>query len=157
MAVCDALDESGKLGIRIKWPNDIYAEAEGLGGQIQPDGKGRLKIGGILVNTSFIDGRWRVIVGTGINIFNAEPTTCVAQLYTMARDRLLAQGREADTSRLGAPPTMEGSLARIFATFEPMWERFVTDKGFDAFLDAYLGRWLHTYVSGVGARLGVRY
>lgn len=45
----------GKLGekIRLKWPNDIYAvTADGL-----------KKIGGILVNTSFTNGKVDVVIG----------------------------------------------------------------------------------------------
>jgi hypothetical protein len=32
LSICDAVDEDGRLGVRIKWPNDIYAEVEGVGG-----------------------------------------------------------------------------------------------------------------------------
>lgn len=64
LAVCEAIDEDGRLGVRIKWPNDIYAEVEGVGGtEIGSGKKGKAKLGGILVNTSFVGGKWRIVVG----------------------------------------------------------------------------------------------
>lgn len=64
LAVCEAIDEDGRLGVRIKWPNDIYAEVEGVGGtEVGSGKKGKAKLGGILVNTSFVGGKWRIVVG----------------------------------------------------------------------------------------------
>ncbi len=64
LAVCEAVDEDGRLGVRIKWPNDIYAETEGVGGTEEGGGKkGKAKMGGILVNTNYVDGKWRIVVG----------------------------------------------------------------------------------------------
>lgn len=141
LAICRGLDDDGKLGVRLKWPNDIYAEAVGISqslGQNQPeDGgrprKGRAKMGGILVNSSFIDGQWRVIVGCGINILNDLPTSSLAQLWELS-------------GRTTALPSMESSLAGILIAFDEIWHQFVEGKSFEAFLDEYTGRWLHTYV-----------
>lgn len=64
LAICEAVDEDGRLGVKIKWPNDLYAEVEGVGGPDVGSGqKGRAKIGGILVNTNFVGGQWRIVVG----------------------------------------------------------------------------------------------
>jgi hypothetical protein len=41
---------------------------------------------------------------------------------------------------------MEGSLAKMLVAFEQLWDRFLEAKGFEPFLDEYLGRWLHKYV-----------
>jgi biotin--protein ligase len=62
LAVCEGLDEDGRLGVRIKWPNDIYAYAEGIGGAPKGE-KGRVKIGGILVNSSYTKGKFKLVVG----------------------------------------------------------------------------------------------
>jgi biotin--protein ligase len=44
--------------VRIKWPNDLYAD-------FGVDGKEEFKkVGGILVNTSFEDGNVNIIVGS---------------------------------------------------------------------------------------------
>jgi biotin--protein ligase len=145
LAVCEALDDNGKLGVRIKWPNDIYAEAEGLGEAQGTIGKGKVKIGGILITTSFHKGQWKVIVGTGINVLNSAPTTSLSKLHQMACERYARSGR-TDLSDLGPKPTMEGSLAKMLVAFEQLWDRFLEAKGFEPFLDEYLGRWLHKYV-----------
>lgn len=64
LAVCEAVDDDGRLGVKVKWPNDIYAECEGVGGTELGSGqKGRAKLGGILVNTNFVGGQWRIVIG----------------------------------------------------------------------------------------------
>lgn len=145
LAICDGLDPDGKLGVRIKWPNDIYAHAEGIGGtEVGKGEKGKAKLGGILVNSSFVDGRWRVVVGCGINVLNDLPTTSLAQLHEVKarrdalRDGGFASGGEAEEV------SMEKSLARILVSFEGFWATYLQDQGFKGLLDEYLGRWLHT-------------
>lgn len=60
LAVVEACRHEGVLGetwgasVRLKWPNDIYAVMED--GQV-------LKIGGILVNTSFMSGNVDIVIG----------------------------------------------------------------------------------------------
>lgn len=120
----------------MKWPNDIYAHAEGVGGA-EEGKRGKAKLGGILVNSSFVDGRWRVVVGCGINILNDLPTTSLAQLHDLQARRKGVPGKV---------PSMEESLASILVSFEGFWNTFLHDQGFDGLLDEYLGRWLHTYV-----------
>lgn len=150
LAICQGLDEDGKSGVRIKWPNDIYAEAEGLGQVSDPEkststegddtpkpSKGRAKLGGILVNSSFVKGEWHLVVGCGINVLNDLPTTSLAQLYQLSHRRSGGTGTPA-------VPTMEGSLARILVAFEEIWDQFVHEKSFAGFIDEYTGRWLHT-------------
>ena len=56
------------IRLKIKWPNDIYLE--------QNDGS-VVKIGGILVNSSFIGGEVILIVGVGVNMNNTSPTDCI--------------------------------------------------------------------------------
>ena len=159
LAICEAVDEDGRLGVRIKWPNDVYAETEGVGGSDLGSGKkGKAKIGGILVNTNLVGGRWRIVIGElrrlsvrallkatgcGINILNTLPTTSLSQLHSLLTSR---QQSSTSSKLLPAAPTMEGSFARIMHIFELKWEQFVEEKGFDGFLDEYYGRWLHTSV-----------
>ncbi|WVQ79125.1 biotin-[acetyl-CoA-carboxylase] ligase [Cryptococcus sp. DSM 104549] len=139
LAVCEAVDEDGRLGVRIKWPNDIYAEVEGVGGSEVGSGKkGRAKLGGILVNTNFVGGKWRIVVGCGINVLNALPTTSLSQLHS-----LLAAKASTTRKPLPAAPTMEGTFARIMSSFDGKWQQFIEEKGFKGFMDEYHGRWLH--------------
>ena len=142
LAVSEAVDEDGRLGVRIKWPNDIYAEVEGVGGSEVGSGKkGRAKLGGILVNTNYIGGQWRIVVGCGINVLNALPTTSLSQLHN-----LLAARSPTPVKPLPPPPSMEGTFAKIMNSFEQKWEQFIEEKGFSGFLDEYYGRWLHSCV-----------
>ncbi|OCF57904.1 biotin-[acetyl-CoA-carboxylase] ligase [Kwoniella mangroviensis CBS 10435] len=140
LAVCEAVDEDGKLGVRIKWPNDIYAEVEGVSGtEIGSGKKGKAKLGGILVNTNFVGGKWRIVVGCGINVLNALPTTSLSQLHS-----LLAAKLSNSNKTLPPAPTMEGTFAKIMNSFENKWEQFIDEKGFKGFMNEYHGRWLHS-------------
>jgi len=65
LAISEALDpgteggrSEGVLGVRIKWPNDVYALVKGEGGKIE-----KVKIGGILVNSNYSNGKFRVMAG----------------------------------------------------------------------------------------------
>lgn len=131
----------------IKWPNDIYAHAEGIGGSTVGDGKkGKAKLGGILVNSSLVDGQWRVVLGCGINILNDLPTTSLAQLHDLKARRDARRGGAGQMKQV----SMEASLASILVSFEGFWNTFLQDQGFDGLIDEYLGRWLHTYVWSCG-------
>ncbi len=51
------------MNIRVKWPNDIYASEQ--------------KIGGVLVE-SRLEGKEAVVnIGIGVNVSNAYPTVCL--------------------------------------------------------------------------------
>lgn len=142
LAVAEAVDEDGQLGVRIKWPNDIYAHAEGVGGSEVGSGKkGLAKIAGILVNTNFINGQWRIVVGTGINVLNALPTTSLSQLHNLLTERA---ARSSSSKALPPPPTMEGTLARILHAFEVKWSQFIEEGSFEPFMAEYHARWLHS-------------
>lgn len=93
LAVCEAVDEDGRLGVRIKWPNDIYAEVEGVGGtEIGSGKKGKVKLGGILVNTSYVGGKWRIVVGKFFlhlfpNLFDPALTACFYRMWYQRSQR----------------------------------------------------------------------
>jgi len=157
LAVCEAVDDDGRSGVRIKWPNDLYAEVEGVGESAVGSGKkGRAKLGGILVNTNFVNGEWRLVVGKypshigrpqtdatgcGFNVLNALPTTSLSQLHTLLSARIPTTGLGKP---LPAAPTMEATFAKIMNAFESKWDQFVDEKGFQGFMDEYHGRWLHS-------------
>ncbi|KAK2460803.1 hypothetical protein APHAL10511_007273 [Amanita phalloides] len=123
LAVVEACREDSILGkhgrdIRLKWPNDIYAVT----------GDEKKKIGGILVNTSFLDGKVDVIIGCGLNVLNAPPLGSLSQL-------------NPNSNTL----TLERTAALIMARFAPMWELFVRERGsFEPFLKLYLDWWMHS-------------
>ncbi|KAI9846795.1 MAG: biotin holocarboxylase synthetase [Sclerophora amabilis] len=109
--------------IKLKWPNDIYALDP-----TKPNEKSYVKIGGILVNSSFVGNEFLLVVGIGLNTTNPAPTTSLNALLP---------------SHL-APFTLEKLLARILVSFEALYYRFVR-KGFSTDLQAmYYSHWLHT-------------
>ena len=123
-----------RLPIKLKWPNDIYA----LDPTVVASGKGDntkkspyVKIGGILVNSSYAGGDYTLVVGIGLNVTNAAPTTSISQL--------------ASAAKIPSPSvTNEKLLASILAHFEALYTRFCR-TGWDAhFSDLYTSHWLHT-------------
>lgn len=50
--------EGARLGLCIKWPNDLYADLGAAAGALRYQ-----KIGGILVNNSFAKGSFTLVVG----------------------------------------------------------------------------------------------
>lgn len=53
--------QGAKLGLCIKWPNDIYADLGPAAGSVRFQ-----KIGGILVNNSFSQGSFTLVVGKSL-------------------------------------------------------------------------------------------
>ncbi|TCD68669.1 biotin holocarboxylase synthetase [Steccherinum ochraceum] len=100
----DVLGQDGER-VRIKWPNDLYV-VEG------EKGEGKRKVGGILVHTSFQGGVTTIVIGCGVNVLNTPPVASLSQLGTPPR-----------------PLTMERTAATTMATFEPMWNTFVAERG----------------------------
>ncbi|KAF2500688.1 putative biotin protein ligase [Lophium mytilinum] len=120
-----------RLPIKLKWPNDIYA----LSPTAPKPTNGRqsntdfVKIGGILVNSSYSGSEYTLVVGVGINVANPSPTTSLNQLA--AKEGLKAI-------------QMEKLLASILVEFETLYRRFCA-KGWDRDTEgAYYDDWLHT-------------
>ncbi|KAI9918773.1 hypothetical protein PsorP6_012046 [Peronosclerospora sorghi] len=128
--------ELGNAGsVRIKWPNDIYAN--------------QVKIGGILCQSEYHNGLFSVttgafwyirdlqlclnrklsLAGIGINIFNRSPTICLQDVLS--------------TKESPCTVTKEEFLAAFCNVYEPM-EKVFLEKGFEPFMTSYLARWLHT-------------
>ncbi|KAI5478128.1 hypothetical protein MNV49_005392 [Pseudohyphozyma bogoriensis] len=117
------------VGVRLKWPNDIY-------GDLGVDGNGKKvykKIGGILVNSSYAGDQFSLVVGCGINTSNPLPTTSINELVSY---------HNSQTGSTLAPFTQEVLLAAVMAKFSTMWPVFL-EQGFGAFTDLYLTRWIH--------------
>ncbi|KAE8453663.1 hypothetical protein EG329_009174 [Mollisiaceae sp. DMI_Dod_QoI] len=109
--------------VKLKWPNDIYAQDP-----TKPGKKEYVKIGGILVNSSYSNGNYDLVVGIGLNTTNAAPTTTLNALLP---------------SHL-PPFTLEKLLARILTKFETIYKSFCR-TGFDRKLEeTYYRHWLHT-------------
>lgn len=137
--------------VRIKWPNDIYAEIpaadeEGNGGArtktatFELGGKRYAKLGGILVNSQFSGGNEFVLVsGCGVNCLNARPTTSVSDLVAMHNDRA---ANEVDRLEVVSQEKLAGA---ILSTFDSIWKVFLQHGGdFRPFVARYRQVWLHS-------------
>ncbi|KFY94878.1 hypothetical protein V498_03662 [Pseudogymnoascus sp. VKM F-4517 (FW-2822)] len=127
IAIAEGIKSYGKgyedIPVKLKWPNDIYA--------LDPTKPGKneyVKIGGILVNSSYSSGNYNLVVGVGINTTNPAPTTSLNAL----RPQHLPEF------------TIEKLLARILTRFEDVYLKFC-QSGFDKKLEeTYYKLWLHT-------------
>jgi biotin--protein ligase len=109
--------------VRLKWPNDIYALDPSKAAK-----KEFVKIGGILVNSSYSNGQYNIVLGIGLNTTNPLPTTSLNALLSSTQ----------------TPFTVEKLLARIVTTFEITYKSFLR-TGFDKNLEElYYSHWLHT-------------
>ncbi|KAF2006838.1 biotin apo-protein ligase-like protein [Amniculicola lignicola CBS 123094] len=114
-----------RMPVHLKWPNDIYASLPGSAPNTF------VKIGGILVNSSYSGSAYTLVCGIGLNLSNALPTTSLSLLAS------------ALTPALNAP-TVEKLLASILAQFEALYSTFL-QRGFDRALEEeYYACWLHT-------------
>ncbi|KAF3050205.1 biotin holocarboxylase synthetase [Didymella keratinophila] len=114
-----------KILVKLKWPNDIYAQLPGSSNNPV------VKIGGILVNSSYSGTSYDIVCGIGLNLSNALPTTSLNQL---------AAGQMPPLK----PFTQEKLLASILASFESLYTTFCT-TGFSRDMEEqYYRAWLHT-------------
>lgn len=115
----------GKIPVKLKWPNDIYA----LDPSSTSQKPSYVKIGGILVNSSYAGGDYTLVVGVGLNVNNTAPSVSLSQLATKSSLQAF---------------TLEKLLASILTHFEELYTRFCR-MGFDArFESQYYDSWLHT-------------
>jgi biotin---protein ligase len=107
--------------VRLKWPNDVYAVTE--------DGT-YVKIGGVLVNSTYSGDAYGLVVGVGVNVANAAPTT----------------GLDAIARSCGIEPFQrETLLARILASFEELYTAFCVEGWGSRMEGIYYDMWLHKY------------
>ncbi|XP_062525390.1 biotin--protein ligase isoform X3 [Bombyx mori] len=110
------------LDIRIKWPNDIYYGRD-------------VKIGGTITTANCMGDDVILNIGTGVNISNKVPTTCV--------NDIIEEYNEAHGAAL-APMSIEKFLARYCTQLERTLDQLAADAGIEAFLRLYYEYWLHT-------------
>eukprot|EP01018_Ginkgo_biloba_P011301 Gb_31384 [translate_table: standard] len=122
LAVIEAIDINcerktvSPLNVRIKWPNDIYANG--------------IKVGGVLCNSTYSSKKFNVTVGIGLNVDNREPTTCLnAFLQESTNDRHILRREEL--------------LAAFFERFENLYDVFL-QQGFSVLESKYYDKWLHS-------------
>ncbi|XP_017467645.1 PREDICTED: uncharacterized protein LOC108360017 isoform X2 [Rhagoletis zephyria] len=108
------------LDIRLKWPNDIYAN-------------GVQKIGGLIVKTTIFGSKIIVNLGCGMNLDNEKPTTCINSMI-----------RENNTTKRTNMPLIkyEQFVAMTFNEIERLLE-VVQSGDFEYFYELYYTQWLH--------------
>ncbi|KAE9987898.1 hypothetical protein EG328_001325 [Venturia inaequalis] len=119
------------LPVKLKWPNDIYALDPKAAAQGKTGRDAYVKIGGILVNSSYAGADYTLVVGVGLNLANAAPTTSLNALAS-------ASGTRID------PFTPEKLLARILTSFESVYNTFCREGWSHALEAEYYKNWLHT-------------
>ncbi|KAJ1725531.1 biotin holocarboxylase synthetase [Coemansia erecta] len=129
------------LPLRLKWPNDVYAlydssaSSDTSGASSDEAGEpGYVKIGGLLVGSSYKANEFTLLFGFGISVANPLPTTSVNKLI---REHNLRHGTAL------APMTMEKTLALVTSKFEELYRQFLA-HGFEPLLKLYYCNWLHT-------------
>lgn len=117
LAVARAAEELG-LPVQIKWPNDVVVNGK--------------KVCGILTELFFEpEGRYYVVIGTGINVNQTTFPEEISASATSLRNE----------SREGRPFDREALLARVLRLFEADYERFLSDgdlRGLRPEYEAYL-------------------
>jgi biotin--protein ligase len=104
----------------IKWPNDIYTRYNGK----------LLKLGGILVTSSYENGIFKLVIGCGLNILNEMPTISLSQV-----------SRSLNLDPLKREPL----LAIIFNFFQSMCRDMERRESFELFSERYYENWLHSF------------
>ncbi|KAG9065226.1 biotin holocarboxylase synthetase [Linnemannia hyalina] len=129
-----------EVPLKLKWPNDIYAEAPlEEGEEPAPEGTAprMVKVGGVLVNSNFSGSEFLLVVGCGINTTNPNPTTSINHLIRYHNKK---------TGKNLALFTQETLLAHVLVKFEQMYTTFLhgNGTGFAQLEQTYYKRWLHT-------------
>lgn len=130
--------------IRIKWPNDVYAQVDDQNerstrkGTFTYQNKTYAKMAGVLINSQFAGSDLALVVGCGINTLNARPTTSLSDLIE-------AYNKSHPDQKPLPTISQERFAGAILATFERMWNTFLRNGGsFTPFVEAYRRAWLHS-------------
>lgn len=125
LAVVKAIEESctaagcsqyKSLGIRIKWPNDIYYKLN--------------KIGGVLCKAIYRENSFSVVIGIGLNLDNSSPSVCLNSLinenalFFSTFDGTKRGGvQEPSTEKFSVKLKREALVPKILAHFESLHDK----------------------------------
>lgn len=115
------------LDLRLKWPNDIYFGSH-------------VKFGGVLVNSSIMGSKLHAVMGCGVNVSNARPTTSINSIIDQFNQEHKTCLNRMTTSQV---------IARTVSTLEQLLTDF-QHSGHLHFCQLYYRYWLHS-----GARVRV--
>ncbi|ORX78446.1 class II aaRS and biotin synthetase [Anaeromyces robustus] len=134
-----SFDVFKNIDVHLKWPNDVYLK-------INENGEESLKkIAGILIESSYYNNDYILIIGCGINVHDPSPTLSLEKAYK------LVNKDELDISTI-----KEDLLAKIMSNIDNYYKKF-SQEGLKAFIDEYYHYWLHTdaiiKVEGLDAKI----
>lgn len=111
------------LDLNIKWPNDIYVNK-------------KIKIGGVIVNSTTFESTFNIIIGLGVNVSNEKPTTCLNHVIEefMYNNRVKLRLLSIEEALAGTISQIE-FLVKLFQV-----------NGVRDFKKIYYKYWLHRYV-----------
>jgi biotin--protein ligase len=114
----------------VKWPNDIYAGEE--------------KIGGILVE-SRIEGQKAIVnVGIGVNVANPHPTVCLNSLMpAVGQPNSSAVDKKGKSPGSSAAFRVETVIAKTLTKLEELLDN-VEKEPIERLLDLYQQNWIHS-------------
>lgn len=116
MAGCNELD------IRLKWPNDIYANRV-------------TKIGGLIINSRLQSDQAIVNIGCGLNVNNSSPTICI--------DDLIKKFNVQNSTNYSCLK-IEQTLALVFNEIEQIFDAIQCGEAdIQHLYDLYYENWLH--------------
>lgn len=122
-AINSFLPQDIDIGLRLKWPNDVYIKLDD-----ENKSTSLAKIGGVIVSCNIFANEFAIVFGSGTNVDNPHPTMS-------ANSRI---------SQLNAGPKImiESLLARFMTILDDMTQRFFV-SGFGIFQEEYKSVWLH--------------
>lgn len=128
LAMVEAIRSFGRhyqqLGVRLKWPNDIYIAND----------NSYIKLGGIIVTCSISEGEYILVFGSGTNVDNSHPTVSLNSCIDEYRRK---NNVAMDSIKL------ESLAGRFLAKFNEMFHVFLA-QGFRPFEYTYYSLWLHS-------------
>lgn len=112
-----------KVAVKLKWPNDVYAQIPG-----SPTNP-LVKVSGILVNSSYSGTDYSLTAGIGLNLDNPLPTVSLNSILSTLNLK---------------PMKNEKLLASITASFESLYVKFCRNGWNRELEEIYYENWLHT-------------
>lgn len=135
------------MPLKLKWPNDMYAlkpefynligDKDDVSSTVEGDDEKWAKISGALINSQFLNGRFHLVWGGGVNVSNEAPTTSLNRVLARLNELRAAKGLPE------LPPyEHETLLAKIVFNIEQFYSVFQR-SGLQPFLSLYYKRWFH--------------
>ncbi|CAC5381441.1 HLCS [Mytilus coruscus] len=109
------------IDLRLKWPNDIYYSD-------------KMKLGGVIVKSTTMNGNLHALIGCGYNVSNKNPTICVNDVINSYNNDKKTKLPEI---------SVEQSIARTVTVMEELIDQFQRE-GYNSFCKSYYKRWLHS-------------